>query len=115
MQKLKANVELLKKHIESAEGYVGCEICKRNGQWVEWGGDRFPNPLQIHHVRFRSQGGDHGLHNIVMLCRACHDATHGKGPKGWPEKTQRQIERIVQKRNDHWGCITEEESSDAAR
>lgn len=38
--------------------------------------------LQVHHIVFRSQGLDHGLHNLIVLCNACHsDYAHGAEAK----------------------------------
>ncbi|HEY4000622.1 MAG TPA: HNH endonuclease signature motif containing protein [Candidatus Xenobia bacterium] len=32
--------------------------------------------LQVHHIIPISEGGDHSLENLRLLCRSCHDATH---------------------------------------
>jgi 5-methylcytosine-specific restriction endonuclease McrA len=31
----------------------------------------------VHHVKFRSQGGGDVAHNLMWLCRYCHDLAHG--------------------------------------
>ena len=33
---------------------------------------------EIHHIRFRSEGGKDILENLVALCKNCHDKAHGK-------------------------------------
>ncbi len=35
--------------------------------------------VHVHHIRFRSQGGDDTATNLAWLCRPCHDARHGIG------------------------------------
>lgn len=39
-------------------------------------------PLQIHHLRHRSQRGTHRAENLVGLCAECHEAEHAKGKHG---------------------------------
>jgi 5-methylcytosine-specific restriction endonuclease McrA len=34
--------------------------------------------VDIPHVRFKSQGGTDEIHNLIALCRDCHDESHGK-------------------------------------
>lgn len=36
------------------------------------------NELHVHHIRYRSQGGDHSTSNLVTLCRWCHESVHAK-------------------------------------
>lgn len=36
------------------------------------------NELHVHHIRYRSQGGDHSPSNLVTLCRVCHEKVHAK-------------------------------------
>lgn len=31
---------------------------------------------QIHHIKFRSQGGGHELTNLVLVCDRCHNRAH---------------------------------------
>lgn len=34
-------------------------------------------PLEVHHIKFRSAGGEHSTQNCLLLCRRCHrDAAH---------------------------------------
>jgi len=30
----------------------------------------------VHHLVFRSQGGDNSIRNLMGLCRDCHDEAH---------------------------------------
>ena len=32
---------------------------------------------EVHHILFRSRGGDSRLSNLACLCRACHNMAHG--------------------------------------
>jgi 5-methylcytosine-specific restriction endonuclease McrA len=34
--------------------------------------------VQVHHVRFRSQGIDHSTGNLVCLCLVCHARVHDR-------------------------------------
>lgn len=42
-----------------------CETCGRR------------RPLQLHHIKFRSQGRDDREGNLRLECGACHDLEHG--------------------------------------
>ena len=42
-----------------------CRFCKRR------------NSLHVHHIIYRSQGGEDSLANLVALCYAHHDMVHG--------------------------------------
>lgn len=46
-----------------------CQNCSVSGPDVT---------LDCHHVVPRGQGGSDRLSNLVLLCRQCHDAAHGK-------------------------------------
>lgn len=37
-----------------------CEYCGKRGQ-------------EIHHIVYRSDGGDNHINNLILLCRKCHD------------------------------------------
>jgi 5-methylcytosine-specific restriction endonuclease McrA len=37
----------------------------------------FPH-VQVHHIRFRSQGGKHETFNLVCLCAECHGLVHNR-------------------------------------
>jgi 5-methylcytosine-specific restriction endonuclease McrA len=30
----------------------------------------------VHHRQFRSHSGDDSEHNLITLCRSCHEAAH---------------------------------------
>lgn len=32
--------------------------------------------VDIHHITFRSQGGEDKIGNLIALCRNCHDKAH---------------------------------------
>lgn len=34
---------------------------------------------EVHHVKYRSHGVDHGLDNLLSLCVECHDRVHADG------------------------------------
>ena len=36
-------------------------------------------PLHIHHIHYRSQGGTHELANLLTLCHCCHRHIHDRG------------------------------------
>ncbi len=42
-----------------------CQVCGATHQ------------LQVHHKQFRSHSGDDSEGNLITLCIACHDETHG--------------------------------------
>ena len=46
-----------------------CEVCGRGG--------RIDNGFELHHIIFRSHGGDNSVDNIICLCLKCHRAAHG--------------------------------------
>jgi 5-methylcytosine-specific restriction endonuclease McrA len=43
--------------------FVACENCGRQG-------------VDIHHLKFRSQGGQDVIENLMCLCRECHFEVH---------------------------------------
>jgi 5-methylcytosine-specific restriction endonuclease McrA len=49
----------------SPEDIVLCEVCGAVA-------------VDIHHVRFKSQGGEDKIKNLIALDRHCHDIAHGK-------------------------------------
>ncbi len=58
--------EKYRKHFNLAkDDWVACTIC--NG-----------TACDLHHVEFRSQGGNDEIENLISLCRSCHDKAHGK-------------------------------------
>lgn len=32
--------------------------------------------VEVHHIRYRSRGGDHRMSNLVCLCAGCHGRVH---------------------------------------
>src|SRR3954466_3620744 len=32
--------------------------------------------LEVHHIIFRSRGGDDSLENLITVCRSCHEMAH---------------------------------------
>lgn len=47
-----------------------CANCRASGPEVT---------LDVHHIVPRGRGGSDRMSNLVLLCRRCHDAAHGKG------------------------------------
>lgn len=47
-----------------------CMNCHRSGDGVI---------LDVHHIVPRGQAGSNRFSNLILLCRQCHDAAHGKG------------------------------------
>lgn len=62
---LQKNLERIKaQRLVAVKG--ACETCGRR------------RPLQLHHIRFRSQGRDDREGNLRLECGACHDREHGR-------------------------------------
>lgn len=51
-----------------AGDFVPCAVCASEA-------------VDIHHIKFRSQGGGDDIENLIGLCRRCHDTAHGKNPR----------------------------------
>lgn len=49
------------------QDYIPCENC----------GNR---AVDVHHLKFRSQGGEDIPENLMGLCRDCHNRAHGSKP-----------------------------------
>jgi len=49
--------------------------------------------LHIHHIKYRSEGVDHSLGNLVLLCDAHHDMVHSNKRK-WQPMLMEFIERL---------------------
>jgi 5-methylcytosine-specific restriction endonuclease McrA len=41
-----------------------CRVCRKPG-------------YDVHHIEFRSRGGEDSMANCVLLCRQCHGDAHG--------------------------------------
>ena len=54
----------VKAAVLSRDNYI-CQIC--GAQQVK---------LQVHHIRFRSQGGSDSMENLTTLCKDCHEKIH---------------------------------------
>lgn len=55
-----------KKMVRRRQGY----LCAKCGKYDE--------DLEVHHVIFKSQGGDDSPENLEVLCHKCHLALHRK-------------------------------------
>lgn len=55
----------------------------------------------VHHVTFRSHGGEDSADNCVCLCRACHELAHGTNAK----KIREKLQEILRERNNRDGKI----------
>ncbi len=55
---------------------VRAEVLRRDGHRCQWcGANELDGPLELHHVRKRSQGRDDCPTNLITLCRICHART----------------------------------------
>ena len=45
------------------QSFIPCEICGKKA-------------VDIHHIKYRSQGGGNEIENLIALCRKCHDRAH---------------------------------------
>ena len=54
----------VKSAVLSRDNYT-CQICGAKN-----------TKLQVHHIRFRSDGGSNRMDNLVTLCKECHDKVH---------------------------------------
>ena len=55
-----------------------CEMCRRNGRYVE--------ADTVHHIRPLSEGGTNDEANLMALCHSCHSSIHSKRDDGWGRK-----------------------------
>jgi 5-methylcytosine-specific restriction endonuclease McrA len=49
-----------------------CAYCGRSGS------------LQVHHIKYRSEGVDHSLDNLILLCQEHHEMVHSNKKKWQP-------------------------------
>ena len=56
------------------------QVLARDGYRCRW--CRSAGPLELHHVRKRSQGRDDKPENLLTLCRFCHERTDRPYRKG---------------------------------
>jgi 5-methylcytosine-specific restriction endonuclease McrA len=52
------------------------QVLRRDGWRCQFCGAM--SNLEVHHKKFRSRGGDDSEDNLITLCSACHEITHGK-------------------------------------
>jgi len=62
---MKKHVKIYLKHFDYGEQeYIPCESCQRQPA------------VDIHHIIYRSRGGDNSISNLMALCRLCHFKAH---------------------------------------
>ena len=79
----------MKKHVKNylkSSGYkegdfIPCEVCKETA-------------VDIHHIKFKGQGGSDEYVNLIALCRSCHQKAHGI----IGGNIEKQLLEIIQKR-----------------
>jgi 5-methylcytosine-specific restriction endonuclease McrA len=47
-------------------------------------------PHELHHIIYRSQGGEHTRENLITLCKKCHNMVHSNKRK-WQEACLRTV------------------------
>jgi len=50
------------------------QVLRRDGWRCQCCGTR--TNLEVHHKKFRSQGGDDSEENLITLCAGCHERLH---------------------------------------
>lgn len=63
--------------------------------------------LHVHHIRYRSQGLDHTVSNLIVLCREHHDLVHSD-KRRWQPACQAYIEHVVMGRRRYLAEIDRE-------
>lgn len=66
MKKKKKNNKIYE---EIAEAQKYCQLCGST------------NWLEIHHIYYRSQGGNDDERNLIRLCKKCHEMVHSNKRK----------------------------------
>lgn len=51
-------------------------LCARCGRGQHRTRGRAGDFLHVHHIKYRSEGGDHTPENLIALCGECHDVVH---------------------------------------
>ena len=75
---------------DSWDDYPNCPTCGKPGRH------------QLHHIRKRSQGGDHCAENLINLCVKCHDQIHNGRPEERKELQRKIDEHMVLHYGDDW-------------
>lgn len=75
-----ADYERQRRRLLEEAGYR-CSQCGRAG------------PLELHHVVEVEHGGDDSPGNLVVLCRPCHFAAHGRRPGPDRSEFRRELRR----------------------
>jgi hypothetical protein len=63
--------------------------------------------LTAHHKIRRADGGTNALHNLVGVCRACHDQIHGTGPGCKKEAGYPNLVAAASACAAHWAIVTD--------
>jgi len=68
LERLKAEAQTKRQvaHAVKVRDHYKCRGCRRRG----------PGHVDVHHLKFRSQGGGDVLENLLCLCRVCHAEIH---------------------------------------
>ena len=61
----------VRKAVERRDAGV-CELCRQDSKYQPKGW------LQLHHIKYRSEGGGHAADNLISLCNDCHAIAHSK-------------------------------------
>ena len=70
-----------------------CEACGKNGPFITNNDDFF---LEVHHVRFLSEGGADTIENAVASCPNCHRSFHhSKDKMKLTEQLYKNVKRLV--------------------
>ncbi len=67
----------LRKKIKERDEYT-CQLCKESEQY------HYKGWLQVHHIIYRSELGQHHSSNLVLLCLDCHNLVHSNKKKYQP-------------------------------
>lgn len=63
---MKNHIKIYKKYFNIGDqDMVFCEVCRSIA-------------VDIHHITYRSQGGQNNIENLIALCRNCHNRAHFK-------------------------------------
>ena len=70
-----------------------CEACDKEGPFITNNDDFF---LEVHHVRFLSEGGPDTIENAIAVCPNCHRAFHySKDKVKLTEQLYKNVKRLV--------------------